>query len=78
MKPFQETVEDWTKGPPYIAREVAVLLGPALAESEVRTGTVGRLMTTVIAFDTDGPEAGLLTVTVAVPTADTRLCGTEA
>jgi hypothetical protein len=76
--PFTATVESGANPVPFNATGAAVLIGPEFGEIDVRTGTGGFAIVTVNAFESDGLDSGLFTVTVAVPAAVSKLAGTVA
>jgi len=76
--PFSATVELAVKPVPYNVTVVAVLIGPAVGEMEVRVGAGGFAMVTVSALDKAGVEVELLTEIVAVPADVRRFAGTSA
>jgi hypothetical protein len=76
--PFSATVELVVKPVPYSVTAVAVLIGPAFGEMDVRVGAGGFVIVTVSALDKAGVEVELLTVMVAVPADVRRFAGTSA
>jgi len=76
--PFIATVEFAVNPVPFSVTVVAVPVGPAFGVIDVNVGVGGLTIDTVAAFDMAGVEVALLTVTVAVPTAVSRLAGASA
>jgi hypothetical protein len=76
--PFSATVELVVKPVPFSVTVAAVLIGPALGESDVRVGAGGFAIVTVRAFERAGLEYGLFTVMDAVPAAVNKPAGTVA
>jgi hypothetical protein len=76
--PFSSTEEVNTKPVPATLIETALLIGPALTDSDASVGEGGYVIPTCRALETGGLAVGMLTVTLAVPTAVSRLAGTVA
>jgi hypothetical protein len=75
---FTVTVVSAVNPVPFRLTAVAALIGPAVGEIEVRVGTGGFVIFTVIALESDGVALGVVTFTLAVPAAVRSAAGTVA
>lgn len=78
LVPLRATVELEVNPVPIRFTIAAVLIGPALGESEVSVGAGGLVIETVSALEVEGVAVASLTVMVAVPEVVSRFAGNVA